>query len=247
MKYLNSVVAFVVALAVVCVYSEDFHPDRVHLVDWTPNGSGYKNYLFRGNEPIENGRLCYDDLVSTLRSVAISEGGFYLPETFYILDLSLLDEEERNIQEEKHYWENNPTEGEMKRWPTIGQIIAPESIPEPKRKEMAQNLTIDKDHLIQRMIKLRDALFTSYDVGPVVIYYHCEAGVDRTGEISGAYYIRWLGWSFDQALDYDNSIESRDMENVSRNAMQWYCYHLFYWEGYSLDCDLPANVTASSA
>ena len=45
-----------------------------------------------GNEPIENGRVCYNDLVARLREVAIEEGGFYLPETFYLIDLSLLDE-----------------------------------------------------------------------------------------------------------------------------------------------------------
>ena len=80
---------------------------------------------------------------------------------------------------------------------------------------------------------------------PTVFYVHCEAGVDRTGEVSGilpssffiflyfffqifvflfkkkkgSYYIRWLGWSWEQALDYDNSVIDRDMETLSRSTL----------------------------
>ena len=70
---------------------------------------------------------------------------------------------------------------------------------------------------------------------PVVIYFHCEAGVDRTGEIAGSYYFRWLGWSFQQALAYDNSIETRDMETTSSlfllfiSFLSFFSYFLFFF------------------
>lgn len=38
------------------------------------------------------------------------------------------------------------------------------------------------------------------------------AGVDRTGEMSGSYYLRWLNWTFDQTLDYNTKVENRKME-----------------------------------
>ena len=38
-----------------------------------------------------------------------------------------------------------------------------------------------------------------------------QAGTDRTGEVSGAYYIRYLNMSFNAALYIDNHIQNRDM------------------------------------
>jgi len=65
---------------------------------------------------------------------------------------------------------------------------------------------------------------------PLLMYVHCEAGEDRTGEFSGSYYVKWLGWTYKQALDYDDHIESRNIMTVSKNAFQWYCYYLYYVE-----------------
>ena len=63
---------------------------------------------------------------------------------------------------------------------------------------------------------------------PIVIYVHCEAGEDRTGEISGAYYMQYLKWTFLTALDYDNHIESRHIQNASMHALQW-CGAVFFF------------------
>ncbi len=38
-----------------------------------------------------------------------------------------------------------------------------------------------------------------------------EAGTDRTGEMSGSYYITYLDWSFQTALSYDDHIENRNI------------------------------------
>lgn len=46
---------------------------------------------------------------------------------------------------------------------------------------------------------------------PRVIYIHCEAGMDRTGEMSGSYYLHGLNLTFADALAIDNSVESRNM------------------------------------
>ena len=40
---------------------------------------------------------------------------------------------------------------------------------------------------------------------------HTQAGTDRTGEVSGAYYIRYMNMSFDAALSLDNHVNTRDM------------------------------------
>ena len=36
-----------------------------------------------------------------------------------------------------------------------------------------------------------------------------QAGMDRTGEMAGNYMMAYLGYDFQDTLDYDNSIESR--------------------------------------
>ena len=73
-----------------------------------------------------------------------------------------------------------------------------------------------------------------------VIYVHCDAGMDRTGEVSGSYYIRYLSWSFQEALYYDDhAIEDRNIHVASRNAFQWYCYYLSDTNQVSNNCTLP--------
>ena len=60
----------------------------------------------------------------------------------------------------------------------------------------------------------------------------------------GSYYIRYLGWSFHEALYYDdNAIEGKDGRNIhvaSRNGLQWYCYYLDDTSQIPNNCTLPA-------
>lgn len=65
------------------------------------------------------------------------------------------------------------------------------------------------DDLPKLTKKLYDMLTESKP--PTVIYTHCEAGTDRTGEVSGAYYLRYLNMSFTDALYKDNHVQHRDM------------------------------------
>jgi protein-tyrosine phosphatase len=57
---------------------------------------------------------------------------------------------------------------------------------------------------------------------------HCEVGMDRTGEVSGSYYMYAQNTTFSAALAFDNSLESRNISIYSQNGFQWYCYNLFY-------------------
>lgn len=75
----------------------------------------------------------------------------------------------------------------------------------------------------------------------MVIYFHCSAGKDRTGEVAGSYYQHILGWTFEEALFFDDKAveNSRNIHVPSRNAMQWYCYYLLYSGLSTAGCDLP--------
>jgi protein-tyrosine phosphatase len=65
------------------------------------------------------------------------------------------------------------------------------------------------DDLPKLTAKLR-GLLTQHE-RPALIYSHCEAGTDRTGEVSGAYYMRYLNMSFSEALYKDNHVQNRPM------------------------------------
>lgn len=61
---------------------------------------------------------------------------------------------------------------------------------------------------------------------PLVIYVHCEAGFDRTGEVIAAYQLRHQGKSYHQA--YQNAVEvaGRQISSFSKHGLQWYAYYL---------------------
>lgn len=110
------------------------------------------------------------------------------------------------------------------------------------RKKMAKEL--DKwelDQLPTRIPALNAMLHSEAPFAntSIVVYVHCEAGMDRTGEISGSYYMQYLNWSFTKALDYNNHVESRNISTSSMRAMQWFCYYLQYALDYPAMSCLP--------
>ena len=48
--------------------------------------------------------------------------------------------------------------------------------------------------------------------------------------------MKWLNQSFQQALNYDDHINSRVIKPLSQNSLQWYCYYLQYAENRTMDC-----------
>ena len=63
--------------------------------------------------------------------------------------------------------------------------------------------------------------------------------MDRTGEMSGSYYMHSMNMTFHDALAIDNSIETRNISIYSQNAFQWYCYFLQQTRDPWRHCALP--------
>jgi len=221
---------------VVMVYSHTFNPSVVHFVDKSPNG----NWLFRGNEPKNTSNVfAIDELYTTLRTVAKAETNYSLPEDFYILDFNLDGAEIEDTILESKFFEKNPNVGNVTHWLTLGDAFPPEFYTEAERKQKAITLgSWQYDNLPKRVLVLRDYLYSS-GPRPLVIYVHCECGIDRTGEIIGSYYMAYRSFpSFKAAWDLDNKIGGRQMLPWSVFALQWYCYYLQYAQNYAVDCSL---------
>uniref|UniRef100_A0A6B2LGU6 Tyrosine specific protein phosphatases domain-containing protein n=1 Tax=Arcella intermedia TaxID=1963864 RepID=A0A6B2LGU6_9EUKA len=196
------------------------------------------NFLFRGNNIVSNGQLQYDWLVQGIKETAKSANISDFPDSFFLIDFCLLEVEYSDWSTEEAFFAQNSTLGQFVHNPIIGALEDPMWFPESLRQVLALNVS-GFDDLPGTVSLLSKLLSTPYPQ-PTVIYVHCEAGKDRTGEVSGAYYISQLGLSFNEALYYDNKcVEgSRDIEMFSGWAFEWYCWYLKYgFENFkSLDC-----------
>ena len=199
----------------------NFDPSMVHYMETSTTG----NMLFRGNAPLnstDKDVVDWDVWVSALN--ASCDGA--LPSSFYLVDLCLLSmfnpyQEQALIS----FFNDNPSKGEYINWITVGNIMGPELFP-LKKQEMA--CALDEwqlDQLPTRIDLLHDMMESEYSI-PYVFYIHCEAGKDRTGEFSGAYAIKYMGYTYDYAIDWDEEIAGREIECPNLNALQWYCYYL---------------------
>ncbi|EGD76008.1 hypothetical protein PTSG_00716 [Salpingoeca rosetta] len=236
-----AVVAVVLCAWVTLAHAGSFDPNRLRFIKavHVPEYNHY-NMLFRGDLPITKNRtFAYDELTTTMRKAAKEAANLTLPSKFYLIDLSLLDPLEFPDQiVEENFFKKNPDLGQYINWLTVGDVVHPDSLGPKLREKMARNLTNwQLDKLPTRMAEIDQFLGVQRDI-PHIIYIHCEAGMDRTGEMSGSYYMHALNMTFQHALAIDNSLETRNISIYSQNAFQWYCYFLYYTKDSWRNCKL---------
>jgi len=203
-----------------------------------------QTYLFRANELVYNGTLAFDWLVSGIKYAANASGLSNFPDKFFVIDFCLLSIELTDWTTEEDFFSSNPSLGKFVHEPIIGSITNPMWFSESIRKTLAED-TSSFDNLPKTISTLVDLLHSTNTM-PTAILIHCEAGKDRTGEVSGSYYISQQNVTFNQALYYDDKcVEgSRDIETASMWAFEWYCWYL-KWGGdqkyADLDCTPNTN------
>ena len=232
MKLITVIAAYLCWIGLV-VNCENFHPDRIRLID-TFQGEYYSNYLFRGNMPVIDKKFCYEELIKTLGKV-LQTHNFSLPSSYYMLDVSYINSyipgEKEDFQTEKEFWEANSEKGQLLHWPIVGSLVRPPGDVSVIKDIINYYMKSTLDRLDVKLPVLHHALSTEHLNVSWFIYTHCEAGVDRTGEVSGAYYMQYLHMTFGDAVKVDNTITNRDMYEDSRNELQWYCYYLKFERG----------------
>jgi hypothetical protein len=213
---------------------------HVHFVDQTPDR---RNFLFRGGDPNvgRDGKFDYDGLVQSIQ-LAAERVRVALPSKFYLIDINLTNLEAggdapRTIAEWS-FFNANPHLGKFIFWETHGtkDNASDPTVPAGLKQYMIEHFPVwQGDQLVTRMAELRTMLYTNFTL-PVVLYGHCDCGCDRTGETMGAYYMKWLNYSWDFTNKLNTEFAERPMMCEEYLAMQYYCLYLNHAEGKRLDC-----------
>eukprot|EP01095_Lingulamoeba_sp_RSL-Kostka_P011042 TRINITY_DN4103_c0_g1_i1.p1 TRINITY_DN4103_c0_g1~~TRINITY_DN4103_c0_g1_i1.p1 ORF type:complete len:243 (+),score=67.07 TRINITY_DN4103_c0_g1_i1:49-777(+) len=240
MKYFAIGILFVIFF--VTVNTENFEPQKVQLIDFN---SETGNFLFRGNEPLNSTGFAYDQLVSTLKERA-NNASIEFPSKFTLLDVTFLNhlkkEERDDLRTERKFFKQNPELGAYVHHFMMGSIEPP-NIYITKKDKLNHALTMpewDIDKLPQLIRNVRDQIETPAQY-PVVVYGHCEAGTDRTGEFSAAYYMQYKNMTLQQSIDLDTEISGRSPHTVNIWASEWYCYYLVAQFNFDLSCKYKEN------
>lgn len=215
------------------------------------------NSLFRGPLPMTTtaeGRSTFDypGLKQALQT-ATTPVGLTVPDDFYLIDLDLMQIESRDdaaaIVVERQYFVDAPSSGEIHIWGMRGTGInvTDRDLTEDVRNNLALHLDDWlEDKLVERVQRIRDWLENGAAGAraPVVIYMHCLGGMDRTGELSGAYYLRYMDMSWKDVNEINKKIakhtgaaccpcadpgpDNKDITFGANNyrAVQWYCLSL---------------------
>ena len=191
------------------------------------------NLLFRGNMPVADGAFQYDALVQSMRDAA-QAAGRTLPPQFRVIDVSLVNEltpgEKGDLAAERAFWSSRPGQGQLLHHPIYGSVTSPNDYPASIRHRLEKKPSLG--HLGD-LIDTLHALLTksSADGVPVLLYVHCEAGKDRTGEAIAAYAMKYMGVSYQAALANAQAVAGRDISRFNKNGLQWQAYYLADYAG----------------
>ena len=106
-------------------------------------------------------------------------------------------------------------------------ILQPQLVDNKTRDDLSKDpdLLFIIDELPFRLQKAYNWVHTKQEV-PQVLYWHCEAGCDRTGEASGAYYMKYLNYNVTAAFDRDTRECGRPPNYFSKGMIGWFCLYL---------------------
>ncbi|MEL7432048.1 MAG: hypothetical protein AAGI90_05945 [Chlamydiota bacterium] len=186
------------------------------------------NFLVRGSDPVEDGAFQYEKLKEGLRELLAGEG--FDPDHFYLICYTFLNpfSNHKYLAAEKKFFSKNPQLGKLKKHPLYGNPIDPTSslLPVSIRNHMLRTGEFDQlDKLRELMQSVKSNLAGKLD-RTAVIYWHCRAGKDRTGEASACFQMQFQGMSYQEALVTATKIAGRKPHEVSINAIKWYAFYL---------------------
>lgn len=209
-------------ITTISTYSEEgenFKPGMVSLIDQAKG-----NFLFRGNMPQINGKFAYGAMTKTFVE-ALKNHGKEFPEKYRLIDISFLNyhKETIELEVEKSFFEINPKIGSLWIHSLSGSIVDPLDVPEFIRSFLIKSHNVDG--LRQLICQIHQILQKPSSV-PVIIYMHCNAGKDRTGEAAACYLMHYKGYSYEKTVTLDKKMAHRSVHRDQLNAIRWYAFYL---------------------
>lgn len=186
------------------------------------------NFLFRGPAPIIVQTVDYDGLVAAIRKSAPPSSP--IPQDFFLIDINLLHSDDEKVCIEYKFFQKHPNLGEFIWWETDGTETCYYKCDLEKRTHLVATLDewLEKPSLITRVNTIRNFLKKPPDGlkdRPIVIYVHCYGGCDRTGEMIGAYMLRYMQKDWMKVYEANQPCGQPPGCNNYR-ALQWYAYWL---------------------
>ena len=203
--------------------------NRVHLIDSYPRAEPL-NFLVRGNNPVNKTSKEYDlaALRNAIVNAALKPCGIAAPAVFRIHTLDLENPADPGYFEEISFWSAHPNEGSLEKWLTTGSLVQPQHSLQRAKRIASGDWAIGghADRLPERLNATRALLMnTSLDM-PTVLYLHCNAGCDRTGEFVGAYAMTYLGYNTTTMYGEACRQCGRCPNYYSTSALGWWCLTL---------------------
>jgi hypothetical protein len=220
-------------------------PGNVHFVDSVKASDGGTNYLFRGSKPLNaDNSFNYPGLISALKNAG-RKANIIMPAEYRIYDINLQQWENAGevpqIESEYDFFKKNTDKGWFDFWETKGTGICPFLAPLDDHSVMKYlALNLDQwlsDTLVTRTENLRRIL--EWKPSPTVVYVHCSGGVDRTGEMMGAYYLRWMNMTWEEVNIRNLQCAGIQFGCNNYRAALWYAIYLYLTCGKPVDYMKP--------
>lgn len=181
-------------------------------------------YLFRGKMPEQDGRFCYEALTNQFKE-CLARTGKELSPNYDLLCISLLNcSENKERKVEAQWFAQNPDKGRLWMYPLFGCWVDPRIVSSSFRKSV-YGCDVDGIQLLLQQVK-QHIDHGGSEGKDLVIYIHCHAGKDRTGEAMACYLMQYKGYSYRQALELCKEIAGRKLRRVSVNAIRWHASYL---------------------
>jgi len=216
------------------------------------------NFLFRGPNPVvQNSQpgppysFDYGGLTTAI-AIAAQRAGQSLPQPYRLIEINLLQWGNANevpmILAEYNFFQYAQELGEFHFWETNGTglcAVAPPLSDPAVQDYLARNLPIWlTDNLADqppnatpgRMQQL-GLWMNEENAIPNVIYAHCEGGMDRTGELMGAYYLRFMSKTWAEMNCLNFQIGKRPFGCNNYRAVLWYAIYLNKVFDYNIACN----------
>lgn len=215
--------------------------ERVHLVDHH-NG----NFLVRGNMPFtigSDGKKEYDhyDLVKYSLS-SIKKEGIKTKDwnDYYVIDVMLTNRvnpvEEIAFEKTKKFYKQNSELGKVEMFSVLNpNDLIPDNLLSYSDIQVVEKFSKKKfsTKFNERMLKrvretkklLRDGKINGKNV---IIYVHCMAGCDRTGEFVSAYNLVNNDMKYKEAIELNTKQCTRKPNKYSMRGSKSFCYFYKY-------------------